>query len=343
MRTALLTMTMCLFVLPANAKYGGGTGEPNDPYQIATAADLIALGGTPEDYGKHFVLTADIDLDPNLPGQRVFDRAVIAPDVNDTAYDYQGPPFTGFFDGNRHVIRNLHIQGAGYLGLFGQAGSEAKISNLGLDAVDVTGTGNCVGGLVARNRGSVTACCSTGSANGGGVVGGLVGVNSGTVIHSYSACMADGGPVGGLVGYNDGSITNCYSSGLVMGIDYVGGLVGGNDGSITTCYSTGSVNGPSYVGGLVSYNSGSITTCYSTASVTGQAFYVGGLVSENSGSITNCYSSGGTGLATAEMQTASTFLEAGWDFVGETANGTEDIWWIDEGKDYPKLWWEARD
>jgi hypothetical protein len=27
--------------------------------------------------------------------------------------------------------------------------------------------------------------------------------------------------------------------------------------------------------------------------------------------------------------------------VGETANGTEDIWWIDEGKDYPHLSWEV--
>jgi hypothetical protein len=40
------------------------------------------------------------------------------------------------------------------------------------------------------------------------------------------------------------------------------------------------------------------------------------------------------------MQMASTFLEAGWDFVGETKNGTEDIWWIFEGRDYPRFWWE---
>ena len=33
---------------------------------------------------------------------------------------------------------------------------------------------------------------------------------------------------------------------------------------------------------------------------------------------------GWAGLVTIEMQ--STFLEAGWDFVGETDNGTEDIW-----------------
>ncbi|MCX5644607.1 MAG: hypothetical protein NTZ17_07960 [Phycisphaerae bacterium] len=39
---------------------------------------------------------------------------------------------------------------------------------------------------------------------------------------------------------------------------------------------------------------------------------------------------------------AATFLDAGWDFVGETANGPEDIWWILEGKDYPHLWWEAQ-
>jgi hypothetical protein len=38
---------------------------------------------------------------------------------------------------------------------------------------------------------------------------------------------------------------------------------------------------------------------------------------------------------------AKTFLDAGWDFVGETANETEDIWWILEGKDYPRLWWQA--
>ncbi len=40
------------------------------------------------------------------------------------------------------------------------------------------------------------------------------------------------------------------------------------------------------------------------------------------------------------MQPAETLLEAGWDFVVEKANGTEDIWWILEGKDYPRLSWE---
>ncbi|MFC1793083.1 hypothetical protein ACFL3Q_05800 [Planctomycetota bacterium] len=52
-------------------------------------------------------------------------------------------------------------------------------------------------------------------------------------------------------------------------------------------------------------------------------------------------SDGGTGKNMAEMQTASTFLEVGWDFMGESANGTDDIWWIDEGNDYPRLSWET--
>jgi hypothetical protein len=26
--------------------------------------------------------------------------------------------------------------------------------------------------------------------------------------------------------------------------------------------------------------------------------------------------------------------------IAETENGTDDIWWILEGQDYPRLWWE---
>lgn len=47
--------------------------------------------------------------------------------------------------------------------------------------------------------------------------------------------------------------------------------------------------------------------------------------------------------STRKMLDVHTHLTAGWDFVGETANGTEDIWWILEGKDHPRLWWEPID
>jgi hypothetical protein len=51
-------------------------------------------------------------------------------------------------------------------------------------------------------------------------------------------------------------------------------------------------------------------------------------------------SAGGTGKTTAEMQMEGTFTEAGWDFVAESVNGTQDIWAICEGVDYPHLAWE---
>jgi len=44
---------------------------------------------------------------------------------------------------------------------------------------------------------------------------------------------------------------------------------------------------------------------------------------------------------TDEKQTARTFFNAGWDFADETANVMHDIWWIDEGDNYPMLWWDA--
>ena len=425
LRTITLLITIFSLSFPVYAQYSGGTGEPNDPYQIATAEDLMLLGETPEDYNKHFILTADIDLDPNLPGRKVFDRAVIAP---------LGTVFTGDFNGNDHTILHLTIEGSievgGFLGLFGQTGSGVKVSNLGLEAVDVSGMGDHVGGLVGLNHedGSITNCYSTGSVRGDDFVGGLVGssIKGGSITASYSTGTVTGNEfVGGLVGCNDsfsvwfpyakipenppsrvadcfsnstvtgdysvgglvgvncgqGSITSSYNAGSVNGIGWVGGLVGLHGSwwvsgipmkapppRVADCFSNSTVTGLGYVGGLVGMNydvGGNITNSYSTGSVnrSGAAVggyvglhgshwviiddSVGGLVGYNSGSITSSFwdihtsgltdSYGGTGLTTAEMQSTSTFLEAGWDFVDETENGTEDIWWILEGQDYPRL------
>ena len=44
-----ILMTLGLACLPSYAQYSGGTGTPEDPYQIATANDLVDLGGDPND------------------------------------------------------------------------------------------------------------------------------------------------------------------------------------------------------------------------------------------------------------------------------------------------------
>ncbi|MFZ2147871.1 MAG: GLUG motif-containing protein, partial [Sedimentisphaerales bacterium] len=205
-------ITICSFSFPVYAKYSGGTGEPDDPYQIATAGDLFLLGESPEDYDKHFLLTADIDLDPNLPGRKVFDKAVIAPDVNDIESGFQGTSFSGVFDGSGHTISHLTITGESYLGLFGQLASEAEIRDIGVVDVNITGSGRNVSGLVGYNDGgTVTQCYSTGTVSGTG---------------QWSSF------VGGLVGSNwDGTIATSYNTGAVSGNEYVGGLVGDNYGS----------------------------------------------------------------------------------------------------------------
>ncbi|MHC4206787.1 MAG: right-handed parallel beta-helix repeat-containing protein, partial [Planctomycetota bacterium] len=310
-----------------NTKYSGGTGEPDDPYQIATADDLILLGNNPEHYDKYFILTADIDLDPDLSSRTVFDKAVIAPDTNNANRWFEGTPFSGVFDGNGHTISHLTISGRSYLGLFGQLGYSARISNLRLEMVNVNGTDVYIGGLAGVNRGIITTSYSNGTVSGFWSVGGLVGINYSRITMSHNTGTVNGvSNVGGLVGFNRNAINTSYSTASVSGKENIGGLVGRSQGSITASYSTGIVTGNDNECGLVGFNNGGIATSFWDIQTSGKAS-----------------SAGGTGKTTAEMQTADTFLDAGWDFLNETENGTEDIWWINEGQDYPKLWWEMSD
>jgi len=225
-----VSLFLLVTISVANAQYSGGSGTADDPYQIATAADLIALGESPEDYDRHFVLTADIDLDPNLPGQRVFDRAVIAPEPE--------VPFTGMFDGRGHRVLNMSISGVRYIGLFGSVGADGEVLNLGLDRASVAGaTGSGwapVGAGVSHFKEE------------GEYVAGLVGLNGGHVTGCYCAGVVTGETnVGAIAGRNYGSVVDCYSTGAVSGGDCIGGLVGCNEHEITKCYSTGLVRGSS--------------------------------------------------------------------------------------------------
>jgi hypothetical protein len=120
---------------------------------------------------------------------------------------------------------------------------------------------------------------------------------------------------------------------------------------VSDCYATGSVTGDSRVGGLVGYNYGTVSVCYATGSVTGY-YRVGGLVGHDyDGTVSGSFwdtqtsgqssSDGGTGKTTAEMMQQATFTAAGWDFLGESANGIEDTWRLcSDGSHYPKLRWE---
>jgi hypothetical protein len=312
LRTISLLITIFSLTLPAHAKYSGGTGEPNEPYRIATAEDLMLLGDTPEDYDKHFILTADIDLDPNLPGRKVFYRAVIAPYDNETESDFQGTPFVGVFDGNDNTIRHLTIQSDGtrYLGLFGRIASAGSIRNLHLKDFHVSSSSSYVGGLVGYTRGNITKCHLSGSVSGGtgewcSYLGLMTGSNSGTIIECTiegsisSGSTKRGSRIGFLAGMNRGAISCCDAKGTVTaeGLFFdIGGLVGENLNNVADCHTTCSliINVGSDYGGLVGSNRGIINRCYATGNISFGEYSddTGGLVGYNSGSIIGCYASG---------------------------------------------------
>ena len=321
LRAIPLLIAVCLISLPTQAQYSGGTGEPNDPYRIATAEDLMLLGDSPEDYDKHFILTANIDLNPNLPGRKVFNKAVIGAgtfvDIDPNTFigigvgafvgyeGFEGTPFTGILDGNGHTISHLTITGESCLGLFGLLENGAIISDLGLEAVNVNGTGDRIGALVGKNSGGIILSCYTsGNISGSREVGGLVGYNfRGTVAYCYSTGTVSGeSRVGGLVGWNDSKITNCYAANKVLGNKPVGGLVGG--------YSDGTF-------GI----SSEITNCYF-------------LAARDGGGPDN-----GLGflLTDEQMKKPSSFFD--WDFVGKP-DGPHDIWAEPVEGGYPILWWQ---
>ena len=275
------------------------------------------------------------------------------------------------FDGNGYTISNFTCtsKGTDRIGLFGYVdGKNAHIKDLGLIDPNIDARRD-VGSLVGWLReGTILNCYADGgSVAGNSNVGGLVGLQDyGAITNCYATVSVSGDTsAGGLVGYNNWwcRISDCYSRGSVSGKEYIGGIVGLNRGTIANCYvQGGSVLGSNTVGGFVGSNGwphlaiarpyppADITNCYSTGSVSGNN-HAGGLVGRQGyGRVTASFwdietsgltiSEGGTGKTTAEMQVESTFTDAGWDFVDETANGTEDIWSICEGTNYPRLTWQ---
>ncbi len=323
--------------LSIQAKYSGGTGEPNYPYLIYDANHMQSIGADQNDWDKHFKLMADINLDAytgdafNIIGVGRFECTL-------ELCRFVGTPFTGVFDGNGHTISNFTYEYSGdeFVGLLGCVdGENAQIKNLRLIDPNVDAGKDCVGSLVGYFRdGTITGCCvEGGSISGNRVVGGLIGSTGSTT--QISNCHATGNIlgqyyIGGLVGTNSGTISNCYSKASAMGVNEVGGIAGINRGTITDCYSMGSVGGNDFVGGLVGRNGfyyeldcypGSIISSYWDPQTSGEPNMCGSQAACSSGCDPNY------GKTTAEMKQQSTFTD--WDFI--------NVWNIGENQTYPYL------
>jgi hypothetical protein len=285
-------------------------------YLINTVSDFKELLAFGQDGSLKFRLTNDLDLGNEA--------------------NFYIPYLAGDFDGNGHKIFNLgfNFDFVSQVGLFGYLASSGKVTQAGIENVNITGTYR-VGGLVGGNDGTVGNSYSSGNVTGDDCVGGLVGYNwKGTVSNSYStSSVAGSSSTGGLVGINEGTMTNSYSSGSVTGWYSVGGLVGINEGTMTNSYSSGSVTGWYSVGGLVGINSEIVSHSHSTASVTGN-YHVGGLLGGNNGTVRNSYSTGSVagewdvgGLVGSNCDTVkdsySTGSVTGNHYVGGLAGGND--------------------
>ncbi len=355
-----------------------GTGLNTDPFIITAAEDMYCMTIRQQDWSGYFKLANNIDMTgitylPPYDFTGKFNGNGY--EINNLRINEPGSPLLGLFGciSSGSEIYNLDIidvvvTGSYFIGGLVGKNNNGNISNCYVSG-SVSGNGG-FGGLVGWSiYGSISDCHTIGTVTSGNDSnmnhgGGLVGGNYKGVISNCNATVSVNGGrwshfFGGLVGHNDGgNISKCYAVGNVNcgSSSYaIGGLIGMNDeGIISDSYAMGSISGSgSYFAGLVGKNErGSISNCYATGRVTGGSLYgLGGLVGRNyKGNVYNSFwdtetslvaiSDGGTGLPTAQMQIQVTFTDAGWDFMGETVNGIEDIWFISQG-DYPHLWWEG--
>jgi hypothetical protein len=295
---------------------------------------------------------------------------LVSPSVNVSGASYVGA-IAGSVEGGGIISGCSVTDGSvtGYDQTGGMVGSNIAGSIIGCKSSTAVSGHSYVGGLVGRNEQYciISDCDVVGQVSADqDYCGGFAGKNIGTILR----CSASGGVIGklcigGLVGWNGdtsypGQVSKSLAIGAASGTSYVGGLVGRNHvGQINDSYALGSVTtSGSRGGGLVGKNESSATVarCYSAGEVGPVGSQnLGGLVGEcvNVNSVTSSFwdttTSGqlgpgaGTGKTTFEMQQIATFTIAGvgWDFLGETTNGTADIWRMCvNGVDYPHQQWE---
>jgi len=313
---SFLMSTLFMYGIPI-ITFSGGEGTSDNPYQIATLADLRSLSENPGYWtnSKYFIQTADIDATEtntwNVGDHDGNAETATVPMGFSCIGNSSTGSFNGKYDGQGHVVSNLYINRpvTNYVGLFGYINvSTATIRDLGLTNINVIGHER-VGALVGwNNTGIITNTYSTGIVKGSTTVGGLVGMNNyGRISNSYSSATTEGSDgVGGLSGQTwAGSVVNSYAIGSVKGDVHVGGLMGyfgGSNAKIDKCYAAGVVTGnpgSTNVGGLVGTNytgtPGVATSSYWDHQTSGQATSVVGI-----------------SKTTAEMKTQATFSD--WDF-----------------------------
>ena len=300
---------------------GGGT--PGNPYVISSVESLNIVRNC---ISASYILTQDIDLN-------------VAPYNQGAGWTRIGTgdaPFTGTFDGNGHVIKDLYINRSDpnhqtdcEQGLFGFIGDGGTVKNLRVENASISAGRNTgiLAGMI-NGSGTIENCSTSGTVNGTGRIGGMVGsiqANGAVVSKSFSTAAVissgteENGDAGGLAGtIINGTVQDCYATGSVSGVapgGSFGGMVGYlESGGVMTSYAIGRGMGSTNPGGLIGYKSnGSVSDCFYDTQSTGRST-----------------SAGGTGLPTTLMKQQSSFTS--WDFTS--------VWGIQADQSYPYLQWQ---
>lgn len=271
-------------------KFNGGDGTADNPYQIATVADLQLISQRPS---ACYVLVDDID-----------------------AASYAFTPisnFSGTLDGNGHTVSNLLIDtNESYAGIFkqtvlndmGSAGATVKNLVFVNPAVALN-SGNTNAGLIAGSASRINVenvqvygLKAYSEAGFNGTFGGLVGIAS--LYSGFSACGVTGADidladasVGGIAGElrTSSSVASSAFSGVINGGSAVGGIAGttlSGDEAITDCHVDADIVAENIVGGIVGTSGrGPVTRCYVEGSIKATKTYgyngyvsAGGVVGE---------------------------------------------------------------
>lgn len=229
--------------------FSGGDGSAENPYLIASNADLeelatVVTGGNTLS-GKLLILDKDLNV-------------TTTPMIGYTG-DLRPKHFAGTFDGKGHTISGLKFKAEKqYCGLFAYVDATGMVKNLTL-AQPVMNTGQSYGGFIAAaSDGLVENCHVTNGAfesTNGSYKGGIVGQNKGLVTGcTYSGSITSSTNAGGIVGQNYSQVEKCSSSANIVSTApnqsniQFGGITGitiklNSNPHIHDCYFTGNVQG----------------------------------------------------------------------------------------------------
>ncbi|MCQ2471839.1 MAG: hypothetical protein MJ147_07365 [Clostridia bacterium] len=217
-----------------------GSGTKEDPYIIASAADLAKI---PDSSTAYYSLLSDITITEKDYGISIDKNGETVYGVFSEGYK-PIKNFAGVFNGNGHVIKGLYIDSVSdYVGLFANVTGNGAVRNLHvelLDGKDFSGIkgADYVGGIAGYcdSTNGIENCSVVGaSVSGDHAVGGVVGgLASSQLINSFAMCKVNAqNKAGGLAGVTSGKalIKNCFTT---CDVNAAGGvIVGTNNGALT--------------------------------------------------------------------------------------------------------------